>query len=547
MPCALLVLSHSVFSQQPPTAGSQLQQIPPSPAAPRAAPEIRIEPFAAPTPSGADQARIAVDTLRLSGISVYSEAELLAHSGFEPGREWTLTELQALAARIADHYRSHGHFVAQAFVPAQEIKDRTVTIAVSEGRYGEIALRNDSRLADRVARRALVGLSPGDLITTPALESGLLLLSDLPGVQATSTLVPGTTAGTSDLRVALTPGPTLTGSVDADNAGNRYTGANRIGATVHLNNPLGLGDVASVRALTSGSGLQYGRVAYQVPFGRAQVGVAYSLLDYRLDREFRSLQAHGRAHVATVFGRYAVLRSRSSNLNVQLALDAKRFDDRVDSVPSRTEKASKVLTASLYGDHRDRLGGGGLTAYSLAASVGRLDIQTPAARAADTAAARSDGGFGKLAFSAMRLQSLGGPYSLVASASGQVASKNLDISEKMELGGMNGVRAYPQGEAYADHGVVLSLEGRMNLPGHAAVPGQLQLVAFVDAGRATLNDAPWAPGTNRRTLAGAGIGMNWSAPGNFQVRTAYAHRLGGAATSAPDRSGRFWVQLVKYF
>jgi hypothetical protein len=32
------------------------------------------------------------------------------------------------------------------------------------------------------------------------------------------------------------------------------------------------------------------------------------------------------------------------------------------------------------------------------------------------------------------------------------------------------------------------------------------------------------------------------------VKTYYAQKLGGEkATSAPDSSGRFWVQVVKYF
>jgi len=49
-------------------------------------------------------------------------------------------------------------------------------------------------------------------------------------------------------------------------------------------------------------------------------------------------------------------------------------------------------------------------------------------------------------------------------------------------------------------------------------------------------------------LSGAGIGVNWADPGNFLVRAFYAHKLGDAvATSSPDRSGRFWVQVVKYF
>ena len=127
-----------------------------------------------------------------------------------------------------------------------------------------------------------------------------------------------------------------------------------------------------------------------------------------------------------------------------------------------------------------------------------------------------------------------------------MASKNLDISEKIELGGINAVRAYPEGEAYADQGVIATLEGRMDLPRFDAVPGQFQAVVFVDAGSVSLDKQH--DQSSRRNLSGAGVGLNWAAPNNFNVRTYYAHKLGsGVARSAPDRSGRFWIEVVKFF
>jgi hemolysin activation/secretion protein len=243
------------------------------------------------------------------------------------------------------------------------------------------------------------------------------------------------------------------------------------------------------------------------------------------------------------------VRSRNDNLYLQLAFDEKQFDDRVDSIAARTERRSHVLMASVFGDHRDNLGAGGASSYSLTWATGELDIETAAARTQDALTARTNGHFDKLDFSAMRLQRLGGPFSLYAGVTGQLASKNLDVSEKMSLGGMSGVRAYPEGEAYADEGYLLTLEARYDLPPlPAAIPGHMQLVAFVDSGTVTLNRKPWQAGNNHRTLSGAGIGANWGEAGNFLVRAYYARKLGGEdALSAPDRSGRFWVQLVKYF
>ena len=549
LPTVVLVLSQTVFAQQAPSAGSQIQQIPPSPVPQKVAPKISIESGSASAVPASDGVKITVNSLQVTGARAYSEAELISLSGFRPGSELTLTDLQILASRITERYRRDGYFVAQAYLPPQDVRDGAITIAVAEGQYGQVSVRNQTRLSDDLVKRQLEGLHSGDAVAIVPLENRLLLLSDIPGVNITSTLTPGASVGTSDLIVDVNPGQRVTGSIDADNAGNRYTGANRIGATVNLNNAAGRGDVASLRVLTSGSGLSYVRTAYQMQFGKATAGVAYSWLRYELGKEFESLQASGTANIASVYSSYPLVRSRDTNLYAQLAYDNKTLRDKTGSTSTVADKKAHALMASLRGDHRDSLGGSGLTGYALTATVGSLDIQTPAVRLLDAATAQTNGHYTKLGFNAMRLQGLTDSFSLYGAVNGQVASKNLDISERMELGGINGVRAYPEGEAYADQGYVLTLEARWQLPKFSGpVPGRFQLVGFVDAGTVTVNKNPWASGDNRRTLSGAGLGLNWTEYNNFVLKVSYARKLGSAVpTSAPDAKGRFWLQAVKYF
>jgi hemolysin activation/secretion protein len=185
----------------------------------------------------------------------------------------------------------------------------------------------------------------------------------------------------------------------------------------------------------------------------------------------------------------------------------------------------------------------------LAWSTGNIDLQTPSEQALDAVTAQSNGHFNKLAFSLARLQHVTDNVSLYGAINGQYAWNNLDVSEKMELGGMYGVRAYPEGETYADQGYVINLEARWQLPKlSASLPGQVQLIGFIDTGRATINKNPWSAEPNKRTLSGAGVGVNWYETNNFMVRAYYAVKVGDeAATSAPDKSGRFWIQAVKYF
>ncbi len=550
LPLALLALAHNAYAQAPPGAGSQLNQLPPPVQVPRAPPEVRIEESTAVAQPGAEGVRVLVNDLTLTGVSSYPESELLAASGFVPGTESTLAELQAMAARITAFYRERGHFVAQAWLPAQDISTHKVTIAVSEGRYGDVVLRNSSTISDGLVRGVLDEPGNGDPILIEPLENKLLHLSDLPGVQVRSTLVPGTASGTSDLVIDVAPGRRVTGFVDADNAGNPYTGEYRVGGQVNLNNPLGRGDVASLRLLTSGSGLKYGRASYQTMLGRATVGIAYSLLDYELGEQFRPLGAHGTAKVASLYGSLPLIRSRDANLRVGMTLEHKRFEDRLRLFPAADrEVRANVLSLSLSGDRSDGFGGGGTNAFFVSVSRGDLDIQSPLPRAIDAMTARTQGGYGKLWFNVSRVQRVTDNLSVSAALTGQLASGNLDPSEKFVLGGMDGTRAYPQGEAIGDEGLIASVEARLLLARTSErIPGQLHLLGFVDAGRITIDKDPWFDGDNHRNLASAGVGLAWSEPGDWSVRTYYAWKLGGEdAISAPDRSGRFWIQAVKYF
>jgi hemolysin activation/secretion protein len=543
---ALMVSAQVAEAQVPVGAGGQLQQIPPTPLTPRPAPDLgfdRTAPVVAPMAGGP---RVLVRSVRITGATLVPEAELIAASGFVPNTELDLSELKALAARITDYYTRRGYFVAQAYVQEQGVEGGAVTITVVEGRYGAVGIRNRSTLSDSVANGMLSGLDVGDPVAVAPLERRLLMMSDLPGVRVGSTLSPGTAVGTSDLLVDITPGRTITGSVEADNAGNRYTGAYRAGGSVNWNNPTGSGDVLSLRALTSFSGLAYGRVSYQAPLGQVTLGVAYAHLDYTLGKEFDSLDGSGNAEVASVYASYPLIRSRNSNLYVLIGGDAKWFDDRIGIVDTVTYRRAQVITAGLSGDEHDGLLGGGWSAYSLSYVVGNLDIRGAYERAVDRVTARTDGGYGKVQFSFARLQTVAGPVSLFVSARGQIAFDNLDISERMELGGAYAVRAYPEGEAYGDQGYVATAEARLTLPD--VIPGTIQPFAFVDVGEVDYVRHRYFTGSNHAKRSAYGAGVTWNAPDGFVVRATYARKLGDAeATSAPDKSGRAWFQVAKTF
>ena len=539
----LSLLSLSVMAATLPDAGQSQQNIDQLPLQLPGKQRLDLNlpdaPSAAATASGPS---LQVNGFTLEGNGAIGSEELLPLLGDLQGRTVSLGELQAGANRITRLYRERGYPLARAYIPAQEIDGGVVRIAVMEGRFGEVGLNNTSRVSD-TALTPLAALKRGDAVRSAELERSLLLLSDTPGVEVKSTLKPGASVGATDLLVDVTPGPLLSGSVDADNYGNRFTGEYRLGGTLNVNSPLGLGDRLTLRAMGSDEDQQYGRIAYQLPIGpwATQVGVAYSDMDYELAKDFDELKAHGNARIASLYAIQPLVRSRDFSLYAQVQFDDKRLKDDIDLFGSKSDKRSRVVIATLNGNSRDTLLGGGVNSFALAWSQGSLNIDGQLNQTIDDLTAGTQGRFHKLNPSLVRLQRLSDRFSLYTQLQGQWADGNLDSSEKISLGGAYGVRAYPQGEASGNQGWLANLELRY------ALTDAWQLSTFVDHGEVRLNKDTWSNGENHRSLSAAGVGARWAAYG-WQVNAVAAWKLGNDdPQSDVDRSPRVWAQVVKFF
>jgi hemolysin activation/secretion protein len=195
--------------------------------------------------------------------------------------------------------------------------------------------------------------------------------------------------------------------------------------------------------------------------------------------------------------------------------------------------------------------GGGLNSYALTLTHGDLRLETPALAAADIAATgrRTQGTFRKTNVDLRRLQRLTDTFNLLVAFSGQQASKNLASAEKISLGGPNGVRAYPSGEATGDSGMILQTELRYRVPGVKLGVGDLTLSAHFDHGWVRLNQITLpSDGDNERSFSGYGVGVSVGSEGDFILRVTASERNGELPTSDPTvRHPRVWAQVVKWF
>ena len=498
--------------------------------------------------------KIKVNAFHITGQEIYSEDKLQALIKDSVQQELTLSELEAIAGSIAKYFNEHGYMVADAYLPAQKIKNGVVEITVMPGRYDGVEIRNHSRISDKAIANMLGNIKAGDYVKKDVLERTLLLLSDVGGISIKAVLAPGKTTGTTNLVVEINSTKIVSSEFSIDNYGNRYAGKYRGNLDLHFRNLGRLGDVFNIGGNNAGNtdGTTHNlEMNYTVPVGRqgAKLGVGYSKLQYTIGQEFGALDFHGTAKTTSFFGSYPLTRSRNYNLSAQLTYDHRQLEDDMFGF-AYTDKHTNVWTLGLYGDSRDNFRGGGSNSFALNIASGRLGIDggkdenSIPADQRDRETAKTAGTYTKVGLNFNRLQYLNDHLNLFLSFTGQLAGKNLDSSEKLYLGGPNGVRAYPQSDSSGDQGYLITGELRWSLP----KPGY-QLAAYIDHGHVTVNKDPWpSAGDNSRTLTGAGLGVIISARKDIVVRVDYAWKLGSEkAVSDIDKNGRWWVKGVRYF
>ena len=538
--CALALGAHPALGA-PPDAGQIMQEPRGSLGSPPAIPPaLSIDkPAAGSVAEGGP--RIQLTRIRLRGNTAFSTEALQRLLANDVGRQLTFADLTRLANRVTQHYRAAGYLVARAYLPVQEVRNGVLEIVILEGTLGVVELRNEAGL--KPSALAPLWRLPVDVpVQEQVLRRTLLALADLPGTAVQSTLRPGAAVGASDLLVEVSKTRTVQGSADVDNYGSFYTGEYRGGTSLYWNNPLDCGDQMSLRLQASNAHLNYERLAYQLPLGgqATRVGAAVSSMYYRLGKDFNPLDADGTATIASLYVRQPFVRSTDTNWYGQLQFDEKTLHDNVGSTATDSRHVLHNVVLGTNGDWRDTALGRGSNEWAVNVTVGRLQLDADS-ETQDAASARSAGEFFKVGYQLQRLQVLSPRFALALNFSGQLANKNLATAEKFELGGSQGVRAYPEGEASGDAGWLANLELRWQ----AAPDWQLQV--FEDTGAIQANRHPWTDVDNHQHLSGAGLGLAWTHERmNLNFTAAWPTNHEDPAPQ-PQRKPRLWGQFAVQF
>jgi len=544
----LLLLLGSAVAHAQTSAGQLLQQnrelepMPPVlPDATREPAPVELKPLA-PKP---DQLTFVVKQFVFVGNSKVSGAELQTIVADLIGKPITFDDLKRATDAITEYYREQGWLV-RVLLPQQDITDGTVTLRIVEAKLGGIKINNQSkRVSDARVEAWIYGRIPQDSeLSLDQLDHALLTLNDLPDVAVVGSLQEGAKPGDTILLITVTDKPLFNGQVAVDNYGSSSSGTVRGSALVNVNGPLGIGDQVSVYGMYS-QGNNYGRLSYTLPVGNSglRVGVNGSSMSYRvLGGSFNSLFNNGFANTGGLEATYPIIRTRPMNLIGLLNWNYSQFRNWSNgkSIPENSYDTN-VTQIGASGNLIDGLFGGGLNTASLIGSLGDIgkDAWQNSGQLIGVA-----GTFAKLRYAANRNQALTESLSFYLGVSGQLASKNMDSSEQLYLGGPMNVRAYASGQGAASQGNLTTAELRQNLP------YQTQLTAFYDMANVqqwkfnTQNIA-----TNNYILQGYGASLGWIGPYGVNIKAVWAQRTGQLSQSVAQylsQNGgtsvnRFWI------
>jgi hemolysin activation/secretion protein len=510
---------------------------------PSGAAPVEAAPPAVNAPEGAEEIRFTLTKLSIEGMTVYTPAEIepLYHSLL--GREISLADVYAIAARLTAKYRNDGYILSQAFLPPQEIAGGAVKIAVVEGFVDKVTVTGGPQ-----RNRAFLE-SFGDKIraarplNAKTLERYVLLMNDLPGISARAVLSASEkTPGAADVTLIVGRKPADL-FLQADNRGSEFIGPFQLNGGARLNGWLGLYEGIDLQGAIAPQDdeMRFGGVTWRQPLNSegTVVSLGGSVTSTAPGFTLAPFDVSGIARAVNLGLTHPFLRSRSRNLYGTAKFDYLN-SYRHDNLGLGTVR-DRLRVLRLGGSFQttDRFAGSNM--LSAEASKG-IDLFNASDKGSpNVTRPQGDPGFFKLTGSASRLQHVAGPIEVFAAVTGQRSADTLLASEEFGVGGAGFGSAYDSSEITGEDGIAGRLELRAS--NFIATPLQLfQVYAFWDAGKvwdrdnAILRD-------RERSLASAGGGLRAALNGSLDGSLELAKPLTRDVSTQGDRELRLFGAL----
>lgn len=380
-------------------------------------------------------------------------------------RGLTIGEIEEIADAITTYYRSHGFFLAKAFVPKQDVRGGIVGLTVLEGVLGKVTVASN----DLYDSDFLVGVFD-DLKNKPVIyeniEQKLYLLNDYPGLKVSGYFNPGDQIGDTHLNLNILKENSSDSMFRLDNHGSDFTGQNRLYFQHQFNTPTGFGDQLTLGLMQTSApdNTTYGSLSYRLPVynERNYAYVSFSNNQYIIDNSdtfFFGLT--GTTEVTKISYEHILKRTRKYSKSFRIDLQKSVSD--IDSDQVLFDKLNEIdaLIVSYYYDILSETGkslNNGKVLFTFADSLEErgLDDQV------ETSIQKINFSHSYLKFSNIPFSKH--PVRYISKINMQLTDERLPSIEQVALGGPDFTRAFAITEYSADSSAHLGLEMHFNYP-----------------------------------------------------------------------------------
>ena len=565
-----LLLFASKTANSVPDAGSLLkseEDIKSYKKIPRSIPKIDKEKQDKSKPIEDLKSSIFVNEIQFTGkIKKFKIAKLQSLLKDFLNKKLTFSEINEAVDLIQEFYLVNDFFLAKVTLPEQEVIDGIIYININEGQLDTkdpyIIKTDNLRLYKDVLSDYLENaLSTG--ITKNGLERALLNINDLPGISAVSTIQPGVEQGSSKIVINVVEDDLVTGNITLDNHGNRYTAKQRSTIKIDVNNPSKIGDKLTItKTFNDDQKFDFSQFDYEVPVGQSglKAFALASRLEFEIGKELKTNPVSlGNADTYEVGLKYPIQRTNNQSVFLKTSFERKEIYNETTGVLTNDKTVEKAKIGFDF-EGRNIFQNDSISGISVSGIFGELDlskVNSDYTNDQSSTGAKTHGDFSKALFDIYHIHRFTDKINFKYYGSLQYASKNLDSSEKMSLGGVSGVRAYPSGEASGDEGYKFSFEVQYDLS-RPDMDFDLIGTLFYDYGKIrqykdSSNITLTTP--NEYNLSGWGVSFDLIANERVKLNLGWAQAIGdndGQSSSGNNSDGRggssrAWFQVVFRF
>ncbi|MEM9468886.1 MAG: ShlB/FhaC/HecB family hemolysin secretion/activation protein [Pseudomonadota bacterium] len=498
-------------------------------------------------PEGAEDINFKFGGVRIDGANIYTKQELLPLYENLIGTEISLADLYAIANRITLKYRNDGYVLTQVVIPPQTIDGGVARLQIVEGFIDNIIIQGDDQSSRELEtiRQYASQIGSGQATNIAEMERQLLLINDLPGVNARSIISPSTTAGAADLLI-IVERDSFEAGVGINNHGSRFLGQIQTNGFAQLNSIFGTNDQITgqfVVAPDSGFELAFGSLGYKIPVGPygTTMSVIGSITETDPGFTLRQFEVEGLSRSFTVRAEHPFVRSRNQNLFGRLQLDYRNVDSKNNIEETRKDRI-RAFRAGLQAEFLDRLMGVAVNSLDLEVSQGINFFGASDKGDDNLSRAAGDPTFTKANLQLQRLQRVTNSINVLLTGRAQLSNQPLLSSEEFGLGGISSVRGFDPSEVVGDDGV----SGSVELQWTPATYRNLEFFTFLDSGTVWNKDATNSA-DKRESLTSTGVGARVDFPMDVSAELLATQPLHRDVDTMDERDPRFYFSLNKNF